>query len=426
MDKKIKVLVLSDHPLSPSGVANQTKYFIEGLLKTGKFSFVCLGGAMKHKDYRPIKVEPPKDETRWVAEDWTIFPVDDYGNPDIIRSVLRTQRPDILWFMTDPRFFVWLWEMEDEIRPLIPMVYYHVWDNYPYPTYNEPFYASNDHIVTISKVTDDIVKTVAPRVPRTYLTHAVDMDVFKPLEKSVVEEAKKQFFGPRANSFLVFWNGRNARRKLSGSLIFWFKAFLDKIGKDKATLLMHTDVKDLNGQDLEAIIHHLGLTNGEVVFSQDKIDPQQMALVNNMADVAINVSEAEGHGVPISEALACGKPVIVTKTGGLQSQVYDDDGNELGVCMEPVSRAVVGSQPIPFIYEDRVSEQQVVDALSKMYNMTSEERELLGVKAREHAMKYLSLTDYVKNWDKLMTDIYEACGSWENRKNYSAWHFTKI
>ena len=35
MEKK-KILVLSDHPLSPSGVGIQTRYMIEDLLKTGK------------------------------------------------------------------------------------------------------------------------------------------------------------------------------------------------------------------------------------------------------------------------------------------------------------------------------------------------------------------------------------------------------
>ena len=30
--------------------------------------------------------------------------------------------------------------------------------------------------------------------------------------------------------FLIFWNSRNARRKMSGSLIWWFKEFLDKVG----------------------------------------------------------------------------------------------------------------------------------------------------------------------------------------------------
>ena len=68
------------------------------MLKTGKFQFVSLGGAIKHDDYRPVKMEEFQD-------DWIIYPTDGYGNADIIRSMIRTQRPDILWFMTDPRFF---------------------------------------------------------------------------------------------------------------------------------------------------------------------------------------------------------------------------------------------------------------------------------------------------------------------------------
>ena len=54
MNKK-KILVISDHPLSPSGVGTQTKYFIEALLKTNRYKFVCLGGALKHHDYTPMR-----------------------------------------------------------------------------------------------------------------------------------------------------------------------------------------------------------------------------------------------------------------------------------------------------------------------------------------------------------------------------------
>ena len=53
MKDKTKILVLSDHPFSPSGVGTQTRYMIEGLLKTGKYTFICLGGAIKHADYQP-------------------------------------------------------------------------------------------------------------------------------------------------------------------------------------------------------------------------------------------------------------------------------------------------------------------------------------------------------------------------------------
>ena len=154
MEKK-KILVIADHPLSPSGVGTQTKYMIEALLKTGRYKFVCLGGAVKHVDYNVQKVDP-------YGEDWIIFPIDGYGSAEVIRSVLQRERPDLLWFMTDPRFYGWLWEIENEIRCQVPMMYYHVWDNFPTPVFNGPFYKSTDRVVCISKVTHAIVKDVAP------------------------------------------------------------------------------------------------------------------------------------------------------------------------------------------------------------------------------------------------------------------------
>ena len=117
MDKKIKVFILSDMILSPSGVGTQTKYMVDALVKTGRYQFICFGGAVKHHSYDPIKVEQ-------YGDDVIIFPVDGYGTQETIRHVIRTHKPDILWFMTDPRFYGWLWEIENEIRPLIPMVYY--------------------------------------------------------------------------------------------------------------------------------------------------------------------------------------------------------------------------------------------------------------------------------------------------------------
>ena len=142
-EKRIKVLTLGDMPLSTSGVGNQSKYMIEALLKSGKFEVFSLGGAMKHPQYQLIKTE------EW-GDLWRVLPVDQFGTKEMVRSIIWKEKPDIVWFMTDPRFWGWLWEMDNEIRQNVPMVYYHVWDNYPYPKFNKKFYESNDVIATIS------------------------------------------------------------------------------------------------------------------------------------------------------------------------------------------------------------------------------------------------------------------------------------
>jgi len=414
-DKKIKILTLSDHPLSPSGVGTQTRYIVEGLLATGRYEFISLGGAIKHNDYNPIQPE------KW-GDKWTIYPVDGYGDPEMIPSIIRTQKPDLLWFMTDPRFWGWLWAIENEIRPLIPMMYYHVWDNFPAPQYNKNNYLSNDVIATISKVTDQIVKEVVPEVESVYIPHSVDTNVYKKLPKEEIEKFRQERMINEQNPdrVLFFWNNRNARRKQGASLIFWFKKFLDIVGHENACLIMHTDPKDVHGQDLEVIIDRLGITDGQVVFSKAKLASEDLAKVYNMADCTINISDAEGFGLATLESLACGTPIIVNMTGGLQEQVTDGE-NWFGIGVEPTSKGIIGSQDIPYIYEDRLSEEVVVDALLTMYNYTKEEREKLGEAGMAHVDKNYNFENYIKQWDDLITATMEKRGSWETRKMYNSW-----
>jgi len=122
---KKKILMLSDHPLATSGVGLQARWLINGLIATGKYSFRCFGGAVKHEDYNTIKVN----------DDFVIKPTNGFGTPDMLRVAIATEQPDALLLFTDPRFFIWTWEMEDEIHQICPIAYWHLWDNDPWPEY---------------------------------------------------------------------------------------------------------------------------------------------------------------------------------------------------------------------------------------------------------------------------------------------------
>jgi len=396
---KIKILTLSDHPLSPSGVGTQTKYFCESLLKTGRYSIISMGGAIKHKNYNQVLVDP-------YGEDWKIIPVDGYGTQEMIRSIIRLEKIELIWFMTDPRFWGWLWEIENEIRPLCKMVYHHVWDNYPYPYFNRDYYLSNDHVVNISKLTHDIVKTVAPEVSSTYLPHSVNPDIFKPLSDLQIEEIRTSSLQEEDRSKVIFfWNNRNARRKQSGTLIWWFKEWLDKEGlHDKSSLIMHTEPKDPHGQDLEHIIEHLGLNDRQVMLSTQKIPPVSLAQIYNMVDCTINISDAEGFGLATLESLSCGTPIVATMTGGLQEQVTDGE-SEFGIGLYPRTKSVIGSQAVPYIYEDRVDKAQFHSALSKIYKMGKEERRKLGTLGREHVEKNYNFNKLQEKWVEIIDKI---------------------
>ena len=427
--KKTKILVLSDHPLSPSGVGTQTKYMIESLLRTGRYSFVCLGGAMQHKDYSPQKVEP-------YGEDWKIYPVDGYGSPEIIRSVLQKEKPDALWFMTDPRFYGWLWEIENEVRANVPMIYYHVWDNHPAPTFNRRYYRSTDEVVCISKVTYDIVRESAPDVSAHYLPHAVNNNIFKKLTdpesvarlKIAREQVTSMSSTPETQNpkkKIFFWNNRNARRKQSGTLIWWFKEWLDKVGHDSATLLMHTDARDPHGQDLPHIIDHIGVGEGQVLLSTNKVSAEELALYYNMADYTINIADAEGFGLGTLESLSCGTPIIVNMTGGLQEQVTNGS-DWFGWGIQPASKAVIGSLDVPYIYEDRISQSDFESAMSKALKLSKPKYKKMAQQGIQHVNTNYNFEDYEKNWVKLMDEFVEKHGSWENREGYQRWHLLEV
>lgn len=424
--KKIKLLTLGDHPFSPSGVGIQTKNMVEGLLETGKYSVVSLAGATKHPDTTPVVTE------KW-GDDWKVFPVGGdesnnniFGTPEIVRSVLRTERPDIVWLMTDPHWYRWLWQFEDEIRPLAPMVYYHVWDNYPAPFFNKNYYDSNDVVVTISKLTSDIVKTVSPDVSEIYIPHAVNNDIYKPMFEDDVLSFRENSLGAGSeNKVVYFWNNRNSKRKMSASVLWWFNEFLDQVGKENACLIMHTDPEESAGADLARILHDLDATGGEIMLSTTKYPAEQLAAIYNISDCTINIADAEGFGLSTLESLSCETPVIANMTGGLQEQITDGK-NTFGIAIEPSSKSVVGSQTVPYIYEDRVSREDFLAALHKIYNMTKEERRHLGALGREHVLKNYSLESYQKKWDETLTGIHDELGSWDTRKEYKAWEINTL
>jgi hypothetical protein len=112
-------------------------------------------------------------------------------------------------------------------------------------------------------------------------------------------------------------------------------------------------------------------------------------------------------------------------TGGPQEQVTDGT-NWFGIGLEPVSKAIIGSQEVPYIYEDRLSGDDVRDALLRMYEMTSTEREEMGALGIQHVTDNYSFASFNEGWVELMTNIHDECGSWENRKSHQPWRFMEV
>jgi len=390
--KKHKILMLSDHQLAPSGVGVQSRFLIENLVKKGTYTFRCLGGAIRHKSYDTIAVNP----------DFMVKPVDGFGTKEMIRELLITERPDAMILFTDPRQFIWLWEMEDEIHQICPIIYWHVWDNDPFPKYNAPWYASCDVINCLSQKTYDLVK---PNFPdkTNYIPHAFPKNVFFPMPQEEIDKLNKENFKERADWFKCLWVNRNAVRKMPGDVLAAWKDFVDDLeardGHRKALLVMHTDPNDREGPNLLAITEELGLQDN-VWFSAEKLDFPQMNVLHNLTDTLLNVAKNEGFGLSTLISLQCGKPIVALKTGGETSKVVDPlDGSELGAAIEPAVRTLVGSQQVPYIYEDIASHADIVKGLFKVYDMTDADKDAMRKKATDYVQRAFNFDKMIEDWD---------------------------
>ena len=76
--KKLKILMLSDHALSTSGVGTQSRHLINGLLEKNTWQIRQFGAAVKHESYDVVKI----------SEDFIIKPIDGLGNKEMLRLAL--------------------------------------------------------------------------------------------------------------------------------------------------------------------------------------------------------------------------------------------------------------------------------------------------------------------------------------------------
>tara|TARA_A100001515_G_scaffold94459_3_gene75626 strand:+ start:316 stop:1701 length:1386 start_codon:yes stop_codon:yes gene_type:complete len=457
MAKKKKVLLLSDDLRMSSGVGTVSKNFVMGTLH--KYDWVQLGGAIKHPDEGKIvdMNEAVQKETGVKDASLKIYPISGYGNQELLRNVINMEKPDAILHYTDPRFWVWLYQMEHEVRQQIPIFYYNIWDDLPYPRYNEFFYESSDLIMNISKQTVNIVEQVARKKPRTdwdctYVPHGIPEKAFHPVDKDDKELKvfRNKVLHNQEKDFVVFWNNRNIRRKLPGDVVLAYKEFCDNLPKEKAkkcVLVMHTAPKDNNGTDLPAVVREI-CPDYEVIFSHQRLDEKQMNMLYNIADIQINIASNEGFGLGTAEALMAGTPMVVNVTGGLQDQCgFELNGKHVGYedyrdivsfhdrdewehnadltwgewCKPvwPSNRSLQGSVPTPYIFDDRPNYRDVAVRIREWYETPKEKRLKAGLKGREWMLTDEVGMSATNMCNRFIEHMETAWSKWKPRKRFT-------
>jgi glycosyltransferase involved in cell wall biosynthesis len=453
MTKKKKILLLSDDLRMHSGIATVSREIVLNTCK--EFDWVQLGAAVVHPDEGKVFDLSQDIAKQTGVEDANvkIYAFSGYGNQDVLRELIHVERPDAILHFTDPRFWGWLYAMEHELRQILPLAYYTIWDDTPYPKWNKPFYESCDLLMCISKQTHNIVKQVLKNCGYedwqiTYVPHGINHEQFFPINESHEQWNDFQKFKadiiPAGKEFIMFHNARNIRRKHTSDLILAYKEFCDKIGAEEAKkclFLLHTDPVDENGTDLPAVIKEL-CPNYSVMFTNNRLlTTKDLNFLYNLSSITANIASNEGFGLGTAESVMAGTPIIVNVTGGMQDQcgfkkedgsylMVDDYSDEFqtnadgqykdhGEWVNPVFPAVrtlQGSPMTPYIFDDIANYKDAAIAIWNWWSKTDEERNAAGLLGREHYMKPeigLSAESMGNNFIK---DINTMFAKWQPRK----------
>ena len=452
-DRK-KILLITDDIRVHSGVAQVGR---ETVINTAhRYNWVQIAGAISHPDKGKIQDLSEDTNTHTGLKDSYVklYPTDGYGDERLVRAVIKDEKPDAIFLITDPRYFEWLFSIEDEIRNQIPIAYLNIWDDLPAPMYNQEFYDSCDALFGISKQTKCINELVlgdkAKEKIIKYIPHGLNHKKFYPIKENDPGyqnylQFSNQYRLREGKDFVLFFNSRNIRRKCIPDAILAWKFFLDTLSKEersKCKFILHTAAVDNNGTDLPAVINFLfpeGDSN--ITISSDKLSIEQMNYLYNAADGVILLSSAEGWGLALTESLLTGTPFIANVTGGMQDQMrfIDDKGKwytnspeipsnhrktytkhgDWAFPVYPTNLSLVGSPKTPYIFDDRCSSEDAAKQIRALYDLSSSERKKIGNKGKEWALSDEAGFTAEKMGQRVIEGRDELFSTWKPRSKFT-------
>ena len=458
-EQRKKILLICDDIRVHSGVATVAKEIVMGTAH--HFNWVNLAGAIKHPEKgKRLDLSDSVNKELNISDSYIhVLPTDGYGTPSLLRDILRNEKPDAIMLFTDPRYFDWVFRMENEIRKQCPITYLNIWDDYPAPMFNRPFYESCDLIMGISKQTVNINKLVLEETAKTkvlrYVPHGLNTKKFYPVDVKDAKliEFKKQILKGRKSDFTLFFNSRNIRRKQIPDALLAFRVFLDELPKDKAEkchFILHTEPRSEHGTDLEAVVEYLfgGDYKDSIIFSTQKYPQDQLNLLYNTADAQILLTSNEGWGLTLTESLLVGNPIIANVTGGMQDQMRFEDENgdwldfsadfpsnhrgtykkhgEWAFPVYPTSRSAQGSIPTPYIFDDRCKFEDAAKQIRAIYDLDPAERKAKGLKGMEWALGDEAGFTTEHQAERVIEAFTTLFDTWEGREKFDITNATEF
>jgi len=248
-------------------------------------------------------------------------------------------------------------------------------------------------IITYSKYGYREMLKFAPPSKLAYIPHGIDTNVFRPLSEDKAEIRRTLDATPPVpeDCFLFLHVGANVGdRKKIPLLIYTFKRLAEKY--PDVHLYLHTNPTGRGlgrSYDLLAWVDLLGIKDRVHFTSHNPVilgsTDEELCRIYNAADVYVTNSVAEGWGLPILEAQACGLPVICPRNSAQTEQV---EGH--GWLVENVPIEMYFDVPIyvPYGTYYLVPNQNSMLACMEEAYLNEDLRKEYARKSREFALQY--------------------------------------
>lgn len=391
--------MLSDSPFLPTGYANQSREFARRLAQENDYNVRYLGaqysGMPIYADFE--KGLTSTQTTRGLPEiigNWGA----QYGQ-DSLPFYVQKYRPDLVWCLLDTFMVHYL--LNINLHPTKFLMYYPS-DGDQLPAWSDALLKKVDVAVAMSKYAQKQATDLG--INAKYIPHAVDEHKFYSLASAKEQlrlQWSKRMNYPLNGKFIVGCVARNQGRKVLERLLTAFAIFSQN--KDDAVLVLHTDPNDgARVVDLPAYANRLGIGH-KVVFTPFHVfnpaTERELLEIYNLFDVFALPTTGEGFGIPIVEAMACEKPVIVTNYTTTKELVVDHNAG----LPSNLATKVVGTYNVDrgFVDETHMAEQ-----MQYLYDNPAE-RKKMGSNGREAVLKNYTWKKTFPQWLNLLDEVLD-------------------
>ena len=257
-------------------------------------------------------------------------------------------------------------------------------------------------------------------IPAEYIPHGVDTKVYKPTEDKILETKRLLEISEtlQANKSAPWTEGcfvigkvaanKDTERKGYDRDFAALQIFLDQNPDARKDTRMHLHtLTNMPGgyplghlAEINNVSQYIRVTNPFSLYCN--MVTADMAQMYGAFDVLLNASQAEGFGIPIVEAAACGVPTIGTDFTSMPELIEGhgwlvDSLKNSGGFDSHKTTSLMSKWAIP-------DEFQIAEAIADAYNNPDKVRRY-GEKSREFSLDYDWENVVIPLWYRLMEDI---------------------